>query len=183
MNCNRGRMFSTALCAGISALAPAVCCAASVAPDSATLTALSAALPDAQAVRVTSAAGVQTLRDVRIDSQGVASARWKEPGRSALIVSRDEQRPPKPQPIAWSDISRIETGTSHGLRSGVVGAALGALIGFVVWETVPLGEDGAKGDAGVVVVVPAIAGFAFGAFLGSQSYHWTTVYNGGTVAK
>jgi len=173
-----GVTMSAALFVGVSALAPAVGCAASAAPDSATLATLGSALPDAQAVRVTGTAGVQTLRDVRLDARGVASARWKAPGRPALIVSRDEQRPPKPQPIAWSDISRIETGKSHGLRSGLVVGAIGALAGYAIWETIPTGADGGQGPAGVIIGVPAIAGFALGAFLGSQSYHWTTVYTG-----
>jgi hypothetical protein len=172
-----GVVILTALCALVCATA-LPCRAENVAPDSATLATLAAELPGAQVVRVTGAAGVRTLKDVRLDAHGVASARWKAPGRSALIVSRDEQRPPKPPPIAWNDISRIETGQSHGLRSGVVGAAIGALAGYVIWETIPTGYDGGQGPAGVIIGVPALAGFAFGAFLGSQSYHWTTVYTG-----
>jgi hypothetical protein len=175
----RCALASAALGVGLSA-PPAVCRAATSVPDSATLAGLGAVLPEAQAVRVTAAAGVQTLRDVRLDSSGIASARWKAPGRPALIVSSEYQRPPKPQPIAWSDISRIETGKTHGMRSGLVLAAIGALAGYVVWETIPTGEDGGQGPAGVIIGVPAIVGFAFGAFLGSQSYHWTTVYEGTT---
>jgi len=48
-----GVTMSAALCVGVSALAPAVGCAASAAPDSATLATLGSALPDAPAVRVT----------------------------------------------------------------------------------------------------------------------------------
>ena len=172
-------MIRAALCAGLHAATPAACRAATSAPDSATLATLSAELPGAQAVRVTGAGGVQTLRDVRLDSSGVASARWKAPGRPALIVSSEYQRPPRPRPIAWSDISRIETGKTNAARAGLFGAAIGALAGYVFWATIPTGEDGGQGPAGVIIGVPALTGFALFAFLGSQSYHWTTVYTGG----
>src|SRR5207249_10591137 len=85
------------------------------AQDPATLDALRADLTQAKIVRVTSASGTQMLRDVRLDSLGIASARWRAGAgaRPALFTSQDAMPPPAPPPTSWSDISRIETGSTN----------------------------------------------------------------------
>jgi len=99
----------------VDLLAAAVGEAATPVPDPATLDALRADLTQAKIVRVTSASGTQMLRDVRLDSLGIASTRWGAGAgaRPALFTSRDAMPPPAPRPISWSDISRIETGGTN----------------------------------------------------------------------
>jgi hypothetical protein len=146
--------------------------------DTAGLTALTTDLARARAARVTGSFGTRVLRDVRLDATGVAAAGWGPGGRTrpALIVSGDVMPPGRPGPIAWSDISRIETGRTSTRRLAGAGLAVGGLLGAVVWKTIPLGYDGASGSAPVVIGVPALTGLALGVFLGSQQYRWRTVY-------
>ena len=152
--------------------------AATSAPDSATIDRLSADVSRAQAVRVTAATGTQMLRDVQLDTSGVSSARWGHgaPTRPALFTSSKDLPPPTPQPIAWRDISHIETGATRTAQGALVGLAVGALAGWVFWSTIPTGYDGGQGPASVVIGVPAMVGFGFGLLFGSQSYSWSTVY-------
>jgi hypothetical protein len=152
--------------------------AATSVPDSATIKSLSADVSRAQAVRVTEAAGVRMLRDVQLDPSGVSSARWGHgaPTRPALFTSSKDLPPPTPQPIAWRDISHIETGRTRPAQGALVGLAVGALAGWVFWSTIPTGYDGGQGPASVVIGIPAMVGCGFGLLLGSQSYSWSTVY-------
>jgi hypothetical protein len=147
-------------------------------PDSAHRSVLATDLARARAVRVTGAFGTRVLRDVRLDANGVAATGWGPGGRTrpALIVSRDVMPPERPEPITWSEISRIETGRTSARRLGIGGLVVGSVLGIVVWKTIPLGYDGAPGSAPVVIGVPALTGLALGAFLGSQQYRWHTVY-------
>lgn len=160
---------------------PVVRPAASV-PSVPELAALKAELSRASAVRVTTASGAYVLRDVRLDSSGVSSARWG-PGaatRPALITTPDALPAPTPPPIPWSGIARIETGRTNAGRFALIGVMLGVAAGTVVWRTIPLGADGARGSAPVVVGVPAAAGLVLGAFLGSQQHRWSAIYPGRT---
>jgi hypothetical protein len=140
--------------------------------------ALRAELALAKVVRVTGATGSQVLRDVRVDSFGIWSARWG-PGaaaRPALIVTQAAAPPPRPQPIAWSEIARIETGTTSTGSFALKGLLLGGLFGAAFWYQFPTGEDGGRGSAAMVIGVPATVGFLFGALLGSGHYRWSTSY-------
>ena len=164
--------------AGIFAAGAALADGATPPPDSTVLAALRAELSLAKAVRVTAATGPQVLRDVRVDSFGIWSARWG-PGaasRPALIVTQEAAPPPRPQPIAWSDIARIETGTTSTRSFALKGLLLGGLFGAAFWWTFPTGEDGGRGPAVAVIGVPATVGLLFGALLGSRQYHWSTSY-------
>ena len=147
-------------------------------PDSADLSAFATSLAQARAVRVTGIFGTRVLRDVRLDATGIAAAGWGPGGRTrpALIVSSSVMPPERREPIAWSEISRIETGHTTTRRLAATGLVLGGLLGVVVWKTIPLGADGAQGSAPVEIGVPALTGLAFGAFLGSQQYQWRTMY-------
>ena len=162
----------------VDLLAAAVGEAATPVPDPATLDALRADLTQAKIVRVTSASGTQMLRDVRLDSLGIASARWGAGAgaRPALFTPQDAMPPPAPRPISWSDISRIETGSTNVPIAALKGLVVGGLLGYAVWATIPTGEDGGQGPAGVIIGVPALAGLALGAWLGSERYHWSAVY-------
>jgi hypothetical protein len=147
-------------------------------PDSSSLREMRADLSRAMAVRVTGPSGKLMLRDVHLDANGVTSARWG-PGaaeRPAVITTAGAMPPPTPPPIGWSDISRIETGRTNVARDALLGMAIGAAVGAVVWETVPLGYDGGQGNPAVVIGVPALAGFGLGLLLGPGHYRWTTVY-------
>ena len=148
------------------------------APDSTTLASMNAELSRAMAARVTTSAGKQTLRDVRLDDFGIASAQWG-PGaaeRPALITSASAMPPSAPAPVPWNEITRIERGTTPAARDAVLGMTIGALLGVIVWETVPTGYDGGRGDAAVVIGVPALVGFGLGLILGADHYRWETVY-------
>ena len=152
--------------------------AAPMAPGAAELAGLKAALARAPAVRVTSGATAYVLRDVALDESGIPSARWG-PGatsRPALIVMRGALPPATPPRISWSDISRIETGRTNAGRLAVIGLLVGELVGTVVWNVIPLGADGGRGPAPLVIAVPASATLLFGAFLGSQEYRWSRVH-------
>jgi len=170
-------MIAVLLSACLLAIIAAVGGAAS-APDSATLESLRADLSSARVVRVTASSGVQMLSEVRLDASGVSSARWG-PGygaRPALFVSRDVMPPPTPQPIPWSGISRIETGSTNVGFAALKGFVFGGIVGTLIWYTIPTGEDGGQGPPEVIIGVPALAGLVLGAFLGSQKYHWSPVY-------
>jgi len=81
--------------------------ASAITPDPAEMERLRLALSNATSVRVTGTFGVQVIRDVRLDSTGISSARWG-PGagaRPALIVGAGIAPPPTPPPLAWSQIS------------------------------------------------------------------------------
>jgi hypothetical protein len=162
---------------GASLFSAAVTEAAPV-PDPVTLDALRAELAQAKVIRVTGATGPQMLRDVRLDSTGVSSARWGSGAatRPALFASQDVMPPPAPRPIAWSEISRIESGTTNVPLAALKGLVVGGLLGWAFWATVPTGEDGGQGPAGVIIGVPAIVGAGIGAWLGSARYHWRTVF-------
>ena len=147
-------------------------------PASADLATLSVELAKAPAVRATGTFGTRVLKDVRLDTTGIAAASWGPGGRvqPALLVSRNIMPPERPGPIAWSDLSRIETGHKSTGTFATVGMAVGAVLGAAVWRTIPLGYDGGRGSAVAVIGVPALTGLALGALLGSQHYHWHTVY-------
>ncbi len=170
--------FFAVLGAGLLAAAPGWGAATASAPDSASLAALRADLSAAKVTRVTATSGAQMLRDVRLDAHGVSSARWAagSGARPALFVSRDVMPPPTPPPIPWSEISRIETGSTNVPLAAAKGLVFGAMIGTLIWYTIPTGEDGSQGQPEVIIGVPALAGLALGAFLGSQRYHWSPIY-------
>jgi hypothetical protein len=150
-------------------------------PGSADLAALATDLAQARAVRVTGTFGTRVVRDVRLDATGIAAAGWGPGGRvrPAVIASSEVMPPERPEPIAWSEISRIETGRTSTRRLGGAGLVMGGLLGFIVWKTIPLGYDGAQGSAPAVIGVPALAGLALGALLGAQEYQWRPVYTRG----
>ena len=152
-------------------------------PDSASRSALAADLARARAVRVTGTFGTRVLRDVHLDATGIANAEWGPGGRvrPASIVSSGVMPPERPGPIAWSEISRIETGNTATGRYATTGLLLGGLLGTIVWHTIPLGYDGGRGSAPVVIGVPTLTGLALGAFLGSQQYRWRTAYTRGSA--
>ena len=154
-------------------------------PDPRELSALATDLAQARAVRVSGASGVRVLRDVRLDATGIAAAGWGPGGRTrpALIVTRDAMPPERPEPIQWSQISRIETGRTSTLHLGSVGLVLGGMLGVVVWRTFPLGSDGGPGPGPAVVGAPALSGLALGALLGSQQYEWRTRYARGEPSR
>ena len=148
------------------------------APDSTTVASMNAELSRAMAARVTTSAGKRTLRDVRLANFGISSAQWG-PGaaeRPALISSASVRPPSAPAPVPWNEITRIERGKTQAARDAVLGMTVGALLGVIVWETVPTGYDGGRGDAAVVIGVPALAGFGLGLILGADHYRWETVY-------
>ena len=152
--------------------------AIAAAPDADELTRLQATMAAAKVVRVTGSFGTARLRDVELDSTGVISARWG-PGtvrHPALIVGSGIAPPPRPSPIAWDDISRIEVGRTRVFETAAGLGTAGALLGWAVWATIPLGHDGGRGPAPVVIGVPAVTGLLLGALLGAESYRWTPVY-------
>ena len=57
----------------------------------------------------------------------------------------------------------------------------GALLGCAVWATIPLGPDGGRGPAPIVIGVPAASGLLLGLLLGSDSYEWRRVYPRGAL--
>lgn len=146
-------------------------------PDSVELARLGPLLARAEAVRVTGAFGSHVLRDVRLDAGGLAAARWGPGtgGRPALIVG-EGAGPAAPAPIGWDRITRIEVGSNRTIRGAALGGAVGGLLGALVWNEVPLGYDGARGQAALVIGVPALAGLVLGGVLGKDSYAWRTVH-------
>jgi hypothetical protein len=179
------RLLARSLCHGLAAVMGVGVAAGAVAtaPEADELVRLQATLSSAQVVRVTGSFGTQRLRDVRLDSTGVISARWGPgaPPRAALFVGQDVAPPPRPRPMAWDEISRIETGRTQVGRTARNTAIVGALLGEAVWLTIPTGDDGGAGPASVVIGVPAASGFLLGALLGARSYEWSPVYPRGTL--
>lgn len=174
------RIHSRLFCAVWLAVAAIVGAARadSAPPASAQLSTLSAELAKAPAVRASGTFGIRVLKDVRLDATGIVAAGWGPGGRvqPALLVSKDVMPPERPGPIAWSDLSRIETGYKSTGRFATVGMAVGAVLGTAAWMTIPFGYDGGQGSAVAVIGLPALTGLGFGALLGSQHYHWHTVY-------
>ena len=161
-----------------AALAIGAAPSAASAPDSVELAQLQTSLAQVQAVRVTGAFGMHILRDVHLDGHGVSSSRWG-PGtvrRPALILGEGVALPPTPPPIGWDRVSRIEVGTRRTAKGAATGGVLGALLGAAIWSTIPLGDDGARGSAVVVIGVPGAAGLLLGGWLGSETYDWRSVH-------
>lgn len=166
-----------ALLGVVLALAVGTDASAAAAPDAAELSSLQASLSSARTVRVTGTFGTRVLRDIRLDAHGVSSARWG-PGtvlRPALIVGEGVV-PAPPPPVAWDQISKIEVGQALTAKGAGTGMVLGALVGAGVWWILPLGPDGDRGPAIVLIGVPAAAGTLLGGLLGSHSYGWRAVH-------
>jgi hypothetical protein len=169
------------ICAGLLCLPVAAVGGGSPVNGSPSLGALQSKLSQARSVRVVGDTATWVLRDVRLDSSGVVSARWG-PGavsRPSLFLAGQAWPPPPPRLIPWADIARIETGSTHAGRDALRGLVIGALMGAVVWRTIPTGEDGGPGPAPLIIGVPAAAGLFLGALVWGQQYVWSPAYVAG----
>jgi hypothetical protein len=102
-------------------------------PDSAQMSELRMAAAKAPLLLVHGDFGVRELRKPLLDSTGVRSEQWESAARArpAIIATPDAPHPVA-MPIAWTDISSLETQRQQKLKwtliGGITGLALGALI-------------------------------------------------------
>jgi len=116
------------------------------------------------------------LRKPRVTPEGLAyeSLVGFPRSRPAIVVGADwDSIPPRPNPIPWDDIDRIESGVQDRIPGAIIGGAVGLVGGFYLGAW--FGDS--RSTESQVYAGPAIC--AVGAGLGALLLpvtHWKQVY-------
>ena len=149
-------------------------------PDSAELAALRQRVSSAKVVRLEGSFGSREIGRPLLDSSGVRSRDWEERARlrPALFVSADAPRPPVPAPIAWSEITEIQTGGPKIVKGALVGTFTGIVLGATL-AAASLGNGYVGEEEGFRAIGifsgTAMTGTIVGLVVGSMR-GWHTVY-------
>jgi hypothetical protein len=147
-------------------------------PDSTQLALLRQQTAKPRDIRLRGSFGTHEITRPLFDTTGVSSAEWKEPShrRPGLIVTEGAELLPTPQPIAWREISEIQTG--HSMTG--VGALAGFLIGTGGFAIPYLAsqQHATEEEAFAAVSISLsviVTTTAVGAIIGSRC-GWRTIY-------
>jgi len=146
-------------------------------PDSAQMIQLRQAAAQAPVLIVRGDFGLREVRHPLIDSAGVHSASWESAThtRPALFTTSDAPRAAKTAPLAWHQISTLETQRPMKLKGTLMGGITGLALGMLLVGTNNTGTfSGDYRNVAYLLGMPmtgAVAGFVIGSLSGTRTIY------------
>jgi hypothetical protein len=167
----------SALMLGTAATVATALDAGGAIPDSTQMILLRRAAAQAPVLIVRGDFGLRELRHPLIDSTGVRSASWERTThtRPALFATPDAPRSAVTGPLAWHQISTLETQRPMRLKGTLIGGITGLAAGMLMVGTTDTGTfTGDYRNVGYLVGMPmtgAVAGFVIGSLSGFRTIY------------
>lgn len=163
------RSLATALA---FALAPACAWAVGM-PSPDRLARLQASCDSVGRVRVVTRRASFEVTHPSLNSNGVRVSPLR--GRAALVTIGDAHEPERR--IPWDEVERMDVGTPHMWRGGLIGLGIGAgLGGSLVAASGPDLEREGDGVVAWFAVALALTTGVVGLLVGASSIHWVALY-------